>query len=1077
MTRRRASLLVFALGALLPGTALAQVAPQLWVIGNGEVIVNILGAIKGLINETGYKQLIMMIALTAFIFIAVAASTLTVKPEKIISYFIVLVLVLAVTFQSDMNVTVHDPVNNFTQVVTDVPLIVAFPATMISAVGNFFLRGVETLFNYPISFPDGSSNLSMHRSGQFNLMSQMIADGAKVRILDRQILASMHAYTQDCVVPWLYTGQLNFQTLTQSTDLWPDLLNTNQAMMTMYYGGTNPTGDVISCPNAHQNIGNDLAAHAPQLVGGAFDAFQYTDAVTFFEGAYASSYAYLADTGAPSTTAELLRHQAVINSFRDVSSDVMADLGGTDGAIYAINKAEAVVGQQTGWQVTADVFQTVVGYLYTVMQCFILAIMPFVLVSFIIPSYGAKMAMSVFKIMVWLALWQPVLGVVNFIIAGYLDQSIGGVLANGVNMENIRALSIQAEKAQAAAAMFGASVPLILYGLVSSGSFAITTFLSEGTGAIQARAAANAISSGSVSAEQRKMDSASARQNDLASSFSFGSMGVGLHNAYGPAEYGHLGGNAYDYAGRQMQKNAGLTESASHNEGAGTTIQNGQEFRNALMGGDNAASSRVMRRALDYFNGTTGSERQSAEQGLKASENVGSEQEVQQTEGAANLTGGTNTGELGASVNARLGSDALLGAGAGMISNGATSKQAGAAISKQISGSDNPAATKAAMAEGFQAFQNKGGVAPGLANALRMAGVNVQGNAGIKATSSNSDTTEENVRSQSETGTSGQVGGFAADSTSAAKEIAAGWKTSFVDAMDRQSGEVYSDTATQAEGTSTFDAATISDATQTTGSMAVQTPSFISLSEATGTQARVTDQMAGIQDKVDQGTQAVKGRADELQARAQSTLADAADAGDMDQLRNLMSENMQDIDNALANVDVSALPPEMREFLANSRQGLEDVQAQVSNVVAAAQANNMISSEPVASMLNSAKSYLDGMATFFSGGSGWDLSTMGGIGESIRSQFEAARETFNQSYMTLQGVVEEGQANNGFIGMNDRDAQEALEAMVAALGDAQELGIAYANQAADVQTGAFNELTGAPPETGTPQTPQTAQFY
>lgn len=615
VTRR---LLLGLILALLPASAaFADMAPQITAVGNGEIIANILTATKLLVSESGYHKMIMLICLGGFMFIATSSTMGAVKPQEIIIYFVTIVLLTTMTFRATMNVTVHDTVNNRTEVVSGVPLIVALPATVTSQIGDFMLRGVESFFTYSNGGTSASSPLSMSNSGQFNLIGQMIVDGNQVSINDKHIRSSMHAYVQDCVVPWMYRGYIDAKAMLYSKNLWPDLYNNSLSMMTIYYSDDFPQGVMIPCGSkgrdeityaqarpgssggvgvdengqdistqvgAAERIAYDINKQAPLLVGQGFEGFQYTDAASFFEGAYASAYAYLAQSG-PMTTSEIMRNNAVINTYSDVSRDVMSGLGSDgDGIVYAINAAEAVQGQKTGWEVGAEVFQKIMGYLYTVLQAFVMAIMPIVLVAFFVPSYGAKIAGTVIKMMIWLALWIPALGIVNFIVAGFLQQAIGPYLANGIDMSNMATITQQTRNAVIAAGFFGTSIPLITWGLVSSGSFALTQFLSEGAGAMQARTAAANIASSSISVGQQSYDNTNARKTDLASTFETGRHSPKSYESLGIGIQSEMGGYGASKLGQMQTQTHQQSEQRSENRQAGSIHQIADQISSSAVG-------------------------------------------------------------------------------------------------------------------------------------------------------------------------------------------------------------------------------------------------------------------------------------------------------------------------------------------------------------------------------------------------------------------------------------------------------------------------------------------------------------
>src|SRR5699024_4262203 len=109
------------------------------------------------------------------------------------------------------------------------------------------------------------------------LLAQMVHDASVIRIQNPYTRASLRAYTEDCVVPMLYTGALTTNEVLSSTDLWQTLkipVPPGRARLTTYYSDDYPTGDIQTCISAWTGLKEDFAEQAPGLVGAAFSGFQ-----------------------------------------------------------------------------------------------------------------------------------------------------------------------------------------------------------------------------------------------------------------------------------------------------------------------------------------------------------------------------------------------------------------------------------------------------------------------------------------------------------------------------------------------------------------------------------------------------------------------------------------------------------------------------------------------------------------------------------------------------------------------------------------------------------------------------------
>lgn len=91
----------------------------------------------------------------------------------------------------------------------------------------------------------------------------------------------------------------------------------------------------------------------------------------------------------------------------------------------------------SGWATGAAIFKQMSGYLYVVLHALVLCMFPLVIIATFIPGRGLKLVGSYLQVAVWLALWQRLLAIVNYIVLLYSEAQSGTILegATGFTMQ------------------------------------------------------------------------------------------------------------------------------------------------------------------------------------------------------------------------------------------------------------------------------------------------------------------------------------------------------------------------------------------------------------------------------------------------------------------------------------------------------------------------------------------------------------------------------------------------------------------------------------------------------------------
>jgi hypothetical protein len=626
-------LLVFLmLGAMAPEWALAQSANppgatdwDLYVYGNGRIVFDILMGIKMLMvpdsGETGFRSLLLVMATIGFLVLAIAAGFDPGKNLlKMFGYILVVWLVTFGSTQLTANVVIIDLARGTDGVaasepyrVSGAPALVVLPAALTSEIGHYFTRIIETYFTIP-----GEFKLSGAGVGQFNLFGKMMAEATQYVITNPELKRSLAAYTADCVVPAMALGRLKgpagsgedgqplevsgTQALLRTSDMATTLSSAaNGAILTKYFpfsledttwmslaqaelgemGKTQQdlnqytsSGALLSCATAWTLISTDMENHAQLLLNAGADSWAKSGVMVPFETTFS---AMLAEVSAPggmvgarwSRPSGFVLQQAMVNSMNGSFRQAAVQTGNNE-LMQAAALSQAEQMQKSAWVAGFSVFNNMMGYVFTVLQAFIFALTPLIVIALMVPGIGKSIFVNYAQVLIWLTLWQPMLALINFIILLFATESISTTLSmeGGISMANKALLSEKTNDLMIAAGFLGTMTPLLSWGIVK-GAMAFTEFISKGVGSEFASQAGATSATGNLSMGNLSMDNTSMNKFSSAQSSQVGDQGVATGisaNAMTSTQDGGGANTKLNGATVDMKQQAqdSLTESIGH---------------------------------------------------------------------------------------------------------------------------------------------------------------------------------------------------------------------------------------------------------------------------------------------------------------------------------------------------------------------------------------------------------------------------------------------------------------------------------------------------------------------------------
>lgn len=565
-----------------------------YAFSNAQAVADAFRALANFTSSATFQSIVGLIAVLGILTVGVSSGFSSMVAKRFIGYSVSVFLVTYIFFGVGnggplvVMVEVQDTVDGTWVAPVTVPAVVGIPASLISTAGMEITKQIEASF----AIPDA---LKMGNGAPFNLAASMIADAGQARISDPNLASSLAYYVQDCFTVAVANGALSATTLVTSTDFLNDIHWNSVAVMvnTQLPSGVNA---LVSCEDAWQRI--NTAVNSSGSDGAAFlknaSAWARTPALSVVNAAADGVAAWATNNGITSGGA-MIKQAAVLSSFNGAFRQAAAATGNSD-FLTGMNITQARETQTTGWIIGAEVFNRSMGYVYAIIQVFVYAILPLVLAVALVPGLGFALLKNFGQILLWLAIWQPMLAIVNFIVLSMQQADLGGVLSSGVGtygftLSNMGVISEKTSSMRAAALFIGTMVPALAWSMVK-GSVDFSKFIGEASGEKFAHTASNSMTTGNYSLNQGAMDSFTANKTSTSATSDHGGFarsagGFGMNNTrdYGGAQE-KVGGTSL---GIQKTKDDAVSSGVQTQ----TTAADTKNAMNTISAADAAAWSKV----------------------------------------------------------------------------------------------------------------------------------------------------------------------------------------------------------------------------------------------------------------------------------------------------------------------------------------------------------------------------------------------------------------------------------------------------------------------------------------------------
>jgi conjugal transfer mating pair stabilization protein TraG len=558
---------------------------EIFTVGGGEYIVNVLNAVAAWTGAGGYKSLIQ-VALVMGMALAVIVLAFNQDWRAWLNWFLGATLIYMCLMVPRMDVHVTDRVNPglAPATVASVPLGLALMASFTSQAGDYLTRSAELVFGLP-------DDLNYSKNGMI-YGARLLEATRSLRINDPEFAANFDEHVRQCVFYDLLLGRYSMKELSQSNDIWAAIAPGSAARAQKFVtrqADDSVTASIVTCREAYTSLSNQWAGLIDEmtLVAGRQLYPRQTEALARAKLLADLPVAYQYLSGVSQSASAIFRQVLTINAMNQAMHGFAGASGTTSVDVFAQTRADiqtertysSIAHNAMKWVPILNVVLTVVFY----------ALFPVLFPLFLMPRSGPLALRGYVTGFFYLAAWGPLFVILHMILMFKGASDVAAASGStGLSLATFGGMSDVNSDIGVLAGYLVASVPFLAGG-VAKGAMAISTqatsYLNPSQNA--AEEAAREASTGNVSLGNSNIDNSSVfsrqfAQGNLAPNIAYG---AGQTRSFGEsgtqttgfpgAEFAHVPTSSYPFSPTLGQDFSGrLSTMASQSRGQSETFSN-----------------------------------------------------------------------------------------------------------------------------------------------------------------------------------------------------------------------------------------------------------------------------------------------------------------------------------------------------------------------------------------------------------------------------------------------------------------------------------------------------------------------
>ncbi|EJL24249.1 conjugal transfer protein TraG N-terminal domain-containing protein [Novosphingobium sp. AP12] len=455
---------------------------EVFTIGGGEYIVNVLNAVASWTGGGGFRSLIQvtMVMGLAYVLLVVAFSL---NWKAWLNWFLSATLMYGVLIVPTTEVKVTDRINPglAPAVVPNVPIGLAAIASFTSQIGDWLTQQAETVFVMPDALE--------YRTNGIIYGSRLYDKTRDFKFRDPRVRTNLTEYFKQCLFYDFLLGQKNPNDVMNSNDILADMGPGSPARAMSYWNDDGST-EIRTCAASYtalagaagipaktdEEIGKIAPSFFPNLTQAAAKAKLEADLP-----AVAAQF-----HGSTQNAGQIFQQRALTDAFLEAR----ANLSSADGDTFAMMRAETQA--KNTYTSISQQAMTWVPLLNIVLVVVFYAMFPVIFPLFLMPQTGVGALKGYLTGFFYLAAWGPLYAVLHMFIMGREESAMAATAPGGITMSTIEGIDAVNADTATIAGFLMMSIPFLAGGL-AKGAMTISSQATSMLAPAQSAAEAAAI--------------------------------------------------------------------------------------------------------------------------------------------------------------------------------------------------------------------------------------------------------------------------------------------------------------------------------------------------------------------------------------------------------------------------------------------------------------------------------------------------------------------------------------------------------------------------------------------------------
>lgn len=481
---------------------------------NGNQIRDLFEGLVSVTAGSGFVQLAAFLVVTGLV-AALLIGAVRGEGKRVISYFACAVLFWFVAIVPKASVVIEDVRSHTVYNVDNVPLSMAFFASVSSRIGHWLTQAYETAF-----IPADVAKYSSFGAVYPQRVMEVLQRTGPVTVQGRETLQSV---LKSCVLPEVVLDSRKADQAMASSDLWTMIKSdgwVNPARLAVM-----PDGSVVKCPQAVAELEQVLTTvELPALkrwVGVKLDP-EATNPTTSIAASITQTESLL--LGISRSAESSLKHSLMLTALPKVMSGHAVNVAGPAAMASTLARAQGNLAGEINYRTMAKMAEDALPKIRNALEFVVIAMFPVVALIALVSGTGmANVVRSYITLLLTVQLWPALSSVVNYLVIAH-DLHPFTLLAQNFGGSSLQAATMIRETGASSQAIAGAllcAVPVISYALVRAGDMAVGQLVGGLMQPAQSAAtsqgasiAAGNISQGNVSVSNVSANNVSSNKSD-----------------------------------------------------------------------------------------------------------------------------------------------------------------------------------------------------------------------------------------------------------------------------------------------------------------------------------------------------------------------------------------------------------------------------------------------------------------------------------------------------------------------------------------------------------------------------------